>query len=648
MEESGRYYGKHERRPREEYPQMAMGDYESFSSEERVDLMPDHAREYGNRLKYFVRSGENDSVEESYAGPRNDFSTDRGEWSAQWRPAFMPERQSGARVEEDNLEVLDRKGDRRGNLGRKLKQATALALVVIGVAIPWDNKDGNSEDGTAMKFGSALGEVTKNAPIFEMSDGRLVQNGMVIKDSEPGGETIMVEAPAEEHIGEQAEEAVAEEVGSADSTEVVEPETVIGENAETGIDLEEAETPEVEAERIAKYDVIGQKDIKGLGTIDKYKYSGGYIRENDPYYVNFAGKSTEDSFGAPLEGATPVERVQDLTKRWAASPKELVTMISHMNIESEMGIAEFKSMDDENAFADKLAGYGSEEYDEFVNRFYMLFYGKVAGAKTSRNCFMARDMMDRTGDPSDGEQSEVVLFGQLRGNGGALQVTFLDKNGKNVISDEEAFKHEFATMSEADRKKAKENNVGRTAWINIGEDGGEEGRGGDIEYKAGGKKAETPTPEPEKPTPEPEKPTPVVTPEPTPVVTPEPEKPTPVVTPDPTPVVTPEPKPTPVVTPEPEKPTPVITPEPEKPTPVVTPEPTPVVTPEPKPTKNPEAIKKPIEEVKQNENVVINTDSGADIENGKTERPENVGQRTIEEKPASQEEVAAGLADLGL
>ena len=36
------------------------------------------------------------------------------------------------------------------------------------------------------------------------------------------------------------------------------------------------------------------------------------------------------------------------------------------------------------------------------------------------------------------------------------------------------------------------------------------------------------------------------------------------------------------------------------------------------------------------------------MENGRTERPENIGQRTVNEQPASQEDLAADLADLGL
>ena len=213
---------------------------------------------------------------------------------------------------------------------------------------------------------------------------------------------------------------------------------------------------------------------------------------------------------------------------------------------------------------------------------------------------MARDMMDRTGDPSDGDQAEVKMFGQLRGNEGAVQVTFYDENGKNLVSDKEAYNHEFETLSESEQQKARQINIGRTAWINIGEEGGEEGRGGNLEYKAG-VKAETPTPSE---------------------------------TPDETP------------TPPAETPTPTQTPPAETPTPTVKPTPTPEP---PKPTKDPEAVSRPIEEVKVNENVVIDNDPGTNpSDEGPSERPESIGKRTIEEEPASQDDLASDLADLGL
>ena len=627
--------------PKEE---TVAGDYESVANWDEIPQ--DRAYEYGRRVKNYVEDAKNEGMPEGRQ--QTDLRTDTGEWSEPWRPAFMPENMSGSRPEEGTVRAAERRSDRRGNLGGKLKRFTALALVMVGTAIPWENENNGSSDGEAVGHGVAIGDtIAKNAPIYETEDGVRYQNGMVIRGAEAGNETIEVETPVEV-TGEKSVETEAQVEEAGEEADVPAEETVLqeandearenyGENVGAEVTVEESKTPEVETKRTAEYEVIGKKGISGLGMIDMYKYSGGYIRENDPYYVNFAGKTTEDSFGAPLEGATPAERVQDLTKRWAASPKELVTMISHMNLEADMGIAEFKSMDDENKFADELAGYDGGEYDDFVNKFFALFYGKVSGARLSKNCIMARDMMDRTGDPSDGEQDEIVLFGRLRGNEGAMQVTFYGENGRNVISDREAFDHEFETMSEAEKNEARQKNISSTAWINIGEKGGKEGRAGNIEYKAGERvETETPTPTPT------EAPTPTPTEAPTPTPT---EAPTPTPTEAPTPTPTEAPTPTPTPT---EAPTPTPTPT-EAPTPTPTPEPTPVVTPEPKPTKNPEAVKKVIEEVKENENVVITENSGANpSEEAPSERPESIGERTIEEKPASQEELAADLADLGL
>ena len=642
MEEPDRNYGEDERRSREAEgspKEMVAGDYEGVTSWESTEVPQDRANEYGRRVRDYIEDAKSEGIPR-----RTDLSMGGREWSEPWRPAFMPRKMSesgpggevtgtadygASKSGEEAVDGERRDDDKRGNLGKWLVGTTALAVTMIYLAtVSGGGKDNGpgKDKAKAVVPGAAQADTIKdNAPASTMVDGLELQSGATIRGTEPGEEVIEVKAPVEEAVEvPRAEEAVLYKIDDEVNDEVRE---TGDENTGNIITLEEVRIPEAEVERTAKYEVVGQKNISGLGVIERYKYSGGYIRENDPYYVDFEDKSTQDSFGAPLEGATPAERVQDLTKRWAASPKELVTMISHMNLESKMGLAEFKSMDEENAFADKLAGYDSEKYDEFVNRFYTLFYGRVEGAKISKNCIMARDMMDRTGDPSDGEQSEIVLFGRLRGNEGAAQVTFYDKNGKNVISDKEAFNHEFATMSETERNKARQNNVSSTAWINIGEEGGEEGRAGNIEYKAG-KKVEKTT---EKPT---QKPTPVPTEKPTEKPT---QKPTPVPTEKPT--EKPTQKPTPVPT---EKPT-------QKPTPVPTEKPTPVVTPEPKPTKNPEAVSKPIEEVKKNENVVINNNSGSNPSNeNPSGRPESIGERTVQEKPASQEELANDLADLGL
>ncbi len=406
--------------------------------------------------------------------------------------------------------------------------------------------------------------------------------------SEAGGVTTEADDEEELHIADLVEEDHGEE-----REPEVKAASLVG---------------EAEVERTAEYQVIGEKQIEGLGTIEMYEYHGGYIRGNDPYYVDFADKTTEDSFGAPLEGVTPAERVESLTKRWVASPKAMVTMISHMNIESEMGIAEFTSMDDENAMADEIAGYDTDHYDEFANKFLQQFYGRVARAETSRNCFMARDMMDRTGESSEGEQDEIKLFAQLRGNNKALQVTFFGADGKNIISDRDAFNHEFATLTAKEQARAREYNViGSRAWINIGEENGEEGRAGNIEYKAGGKATETPTTPPTAP--------PTETPT-TPPTAPPTETPT-----------------TPPTAPPTETPTAPPTQPPATETP-------------PAATKDPENIEHIAGEPGEEEGGGVQTQQTVDPHGG-TEGP-GTGGRTKPDETESPDDLASQLGDLGI
>ncbi|MBQ3293755.1 hypothetical protein IJG96_01315, partial [Candidatus Saccharibacteria bacterium] len=300
----------------------------------------------------------------------------------------------------------------------------------------------------------------------------------------------------------------------------------------------------------------------------------------------------------------------------------------------------------------------AEEYDKTVNGAITKILNKIRGVEFSRECKLARDMRDEMESPTESEgEDDVETYGQLRGNKSALQMTFLGEAGENVCSSPEAFQHIIDSLSPVDQAKVKK--VGNKAWINVGEFGEKKNGGlaGNWEFKEGARATvtpeptEKPTPEPtEKPTPEPtEKPTPEPTekptPEPTEKPTPEPtEKPTPEPTEKPTPEPTEKPTPEPTEKPTPE-PTPVPTPEP---TPVPTPVPTPEPTPEPKPTKNPEAIEQPVQQVEEQEHVTITTDSGADMTQGPSERPESIGERTQPEATTPPDELAAQLADLGL
>ena len=278
------------------------------------------------------------------------------------------------------------------------------------------------------------------------------------------------------------------------------------------------------------------------------------------------------------------ERFEEWEMSLAMEPKALAAAVDQFDLEEELGLTEFESLEDADAWANIVAEMPADEYDQTVNSTIAKILNKIHGVKTNRECKLARDMRDVTELPTVSEgEDDVETYGQLRGNRSALQITFLDESGENVCSSPEAFQHILDSLSDAERATAKK--VGSTAWLNIGEQGKDKNGGlaGNWEFKEGKRETtEKPTPEPtEKPTPEPtEKPTPEPTEKPTPEPT---EKPTPEPTekPTPTPTVKPTPEPTEKPTPEPtEKPTPEPT---EKPTPTPTVKPTPEPTPEPTP-----------------------------------------------------------------
>ena len=374
--------------------------------------------------------------------------------------------------------------------------------------------------------------------------------------------------------------------------------------------LEEGyQAPELERQEVngAEFITDGTKEIEGLGEVRTFKYVGGHVKENNRFYMD--GKRQPYAYGGSFEGETPVERFEEWEMSLAMEPKALAAAVDQFNLEEELGIEEFQSLEDADKWANMVAELPADEYDQTVNSTIARVLNKIHGVETSRDCKLARDMRDTTESPTESEgEDDVETYGQLRGNKSALQLTFVGEGGENVCSDPEAFEHIIESLSPAEQKEARR--VGNKAWLNIGEYGEKKNGGlaGNWEFKEG--KRETTTPEPsDEPTPViTEKPTPTptaeVTPTPTPTaeVTPTPtpsEKPTPTPTEKPTPTPTAEitPTPTPEVTPTPTpKPTPEVTPTPTPevtptPTPTPTPKPTPEVTPTPTPTatKNPEA-----------------------------------------------------------
>ncbi|MBQ3294641.1 hypothetical protein IJG98_02855 [Candidatus Saccharibacteria bacterium] len=495
------------------------------------------------------------------------------------------------------------KESRREKLVKNLKRFTALACVVVGLS--GAKKTGKAELPEQEVETGPKQKIEFASPETQTKEGYVVKGGTVQYE---GGEPVIV-ANAEAEVAETKEASDEEEVDEDDAA--MEPEdeaevTPVSDEEEEDISIEDIlepnyEAPELETQDIngAEFITDGTKEIEGIGEVRTFTYRGGHVKENNRFYME--KKRQPYAYGESFEGDGLVERFEEWEMSLAMEPKALAAAVDQFDLEEELGLTEFESLGDADAWANIVAEMPADEYDQTVNSAIAKILNKIHGVKTSRECKLARDMRDVTELPTVSEgEDDVETYGQLRGNRSALQITFLDESGENVCSSPEAFQHILDSLSDAERATAKK--VGSTAWLNIGEQGKDKNGGlaGNWEFKEGKREtAEKPTPEPtEKPTPEPtEKPTPEPTEKPTPEPT---EKPTPTPTEKPTPTPTEKPTPTPTEkpTPEPtEKPTPTPT---EKPTPTPTVKPTPKPTPEPTPKPTPEptpvAAKSPEEE----------------------------------------------------
>ncbi len=457
------------------------------------------------------------------------------------------------------------KGTKRERLVRRLKKSMALACAIVGLAaVPRGGADGKAIAETEVEDvpEDEIGQETDWS-----TDGEVEIGGGKIQYKD-GETTITVDEPEEEEVDIR---------------------DLIGENYQIP-------DPEVVKMEGVEFIVSGTKEIEGFEDAPRtFIHKGGYSEEADKamFYANDKRQPYANTHS--YTGETSAERFEEWEMALTIQPKALAEAIDQFDLEEKLGIEEFGSCAEADAWAESLKDLLPEEYDKVVNNALAEILGEISEARFSRNCVLGRDMHDIVGSSVDGEGTdEIETFGNPRGNRGALQMTFYGEDGSNVCSSPDAFKHVWDTLSAEQR--ARLGNVGSVAWVNIGEygEGNNGGLGGNWEYKEGARESseemeEEPekTPEPtEEPTPDPD-PTPTPEPDPDPTPTPEPD-------PDPTPTPTPEPDPDPTPTPTilPPDPTPTTTPPAPTPTTAPTPTPTPT-TPPPTPTPTPESTPKP-------------------------------------------------------
>ena len=380
------------------------------------------------------------------------------------------------------------------------------------------------------------------------------------------------------------------------------------------------------------------------GTVDVYHHVGGYNQQNDPFYKYWDDNEKDhlESWGTSWESESPAEMA-------TAEIREMTDSAHQMAMwEWRLKRTSHDSFDSLTRRAEEIKAMAVDDYDELANGLVDEIMGQMKGGKINVTKSWGFEIPQ---GPTDAIVAETPgmwsreMSDDDRGKNADLLVDYVSAEGEQLFQNPEIY--EVA---------AREAGINPSKYGDKIYDDAKEGFA--LKFKKGSTPAKV-TPTPTSTTTPEVTPEPVITPEPTPVVTEEPtptptEKPTPTPEPvvTPTPTEKPTPTPEPVITPTPtEKPTPVPTEKPTpEPTPVPTekptPEPTPVVTPEPKPTKDPEAVAEPVQQVEQQEHVQQTVEPVS--EQGPSDRPESIGQRTEPETTTPPDTLADQLADLGL
>ena len=363
---------------------------------------------------------------------------------------------------------------------------------------------------------------------------------------------IPTEAPTEVPTEEPTEAPTEESAEAPTEVPTMEPIVVPTEEPAGEFVVVVADTREVTftpTEEMVFFRVIDGKNTTEV-TLVKSRYAGGWMEDFDAWYRAeqlALVKEVPEAFGQGIPEEVWSARIDLWLEAACADPWTLTWF------RFQMGLEDFKDMDEANSYARFLIKIEPEDYDEIANATLNHYYDNIDGGSAKISPNWGLEVMMRW---LDAEHTLPELFARKFGDTNHKPdtlMTFYDRNGKNFVSYKKAF--EMACKN----ARVVSGEFRNEAYVNFDE-------GGTWKWKQGAKPGQTPTPTP-KPTPEP---TPTPTSEPTPT-----PKPTP--TPTPVPTSTPTPKPTPTPTP---KPTPTPTPKP-------TPTPTPPPTPTPRPTKDP-------------------------------------------------------------
>lgn len=298
---------------------------------------------------------------------------------------------------------------------------------------------------------------------------------------------VSTEAPTAAPKAESKEKAGAEVKTTAAPTEKAETKTTAAPAKKT--DAPKAKTAKFELKE------RGTKQ-KAEVTLEMSAYEGGWKKDNDRWFVTDEKvKEVPEAFAKAISGKTWSDKIGTWLE-YAVSDPWTMTWFRF-----QMGLEDFKDMDEVNKHARTVRELSATKYDELANETLTYFFKKLEGGTVEVSQSWALEVMQRW----QKDKKLPELFARRHGdtnNTPDVLVTFFDRDGKNFVSNTKAFQVACKAAG------VSMNDYLSKAYVNYTE-------GGTWKWKPGMKATPThaPTPTPT-PTPAP-RPTPTPTPHPT-------------------------------------------------------------------------------------------------------------------------------------
>ena len=126
--------------------------------------------------------------------------------------------------------------------------------------------------------------------------------------------------------------------------------------------------------------------------METYTYHGGWLTVCDPWYDAYRfnwEKEIHEAFGVPISGWTWSEKITNWT-RAASSDAWTLTWWRF-----QMGLENFKDMDEVNEFVEELILWPAEDYDKLANDTLEFFFKKLNSGKIVISPYWGLEVMMR-------------------------------------------------------------------------------------------------------------------------------------------------------------------------------------------------------------------------------------------------------------